>query len=52
VGEILISADLCKIPEEMYKPGGDVLIGKDEDKDEDKRELKRKSMAKSIISFT
>ena len=44
----MISADLCKIPEEMYKPGGDVLIGKDEDK----RELKRKSMAKSIISFT
>ena len=44
----MISADLCKIPEEMYKPEGDVLIGKDEDK----AGVKRKSMAKSIISFT
>jgi len=43
-GEILISADLCKIPEEKYKPAEDVLTGKEEVKD--KEEVKKEEYGK------
>jgi len=43
-GEILIKADLCKIPEERYKPVEDVLTGKKEFKD--KEEVKKEEYGK------
>ncbi|RLG32297.1 hypothetical protein DRN97_07720 [Methanosarcinales archaeon] len=43
-GEILIRADLCKIPEERYKPVEDVLTGKKEFKD--KEEVKKEEYGK------
>ena len=35
----------------MYKPGGDVLIGKDEDKDEDKEGVKKEEYGKKYHIF-
>ncbi|MCW3142048.1 MAG: hypothetical protein N2V72_07770, partial [Methanophagales archaeon] len=43
-GEILISADLCKITEEWYKPVEYVLAGKEEVKD--KEEIKKEVYGK------